>query len=430
MLCSVVLPITAFATEEPAIAVSQGEGKLGDEVSLDLSLAANPGIISATIRIDYNPEALELINVEDAGVLGATSHKPELTPPYTLAWVNDTATTNFTVSGTIATLTFLVCETADEGEAYDVSVSYDYENYDIYDKDVEPVLFECVDGSITVLFSEEPQTEEIVTTAPVTEPTQPITAEPTEPATAAPTQPATAAPTQPATAAPTQPATAKPTQPATAAPTQPATAKPTEPATAAPTKPVETQAPTEPAETEAPTVTEPLTQPNETSAPTQPEPTEKPTEATQAPTQAPTEAPTAATQAPTEAPTVAPATKAPTQKTETKSTTKTTKTSKKENPIKVSIKNKTIKLKKLKKKSQKIKAITVKNAKGKVSYKLVDVPDRIKKLVKINSKGEITFKSWANAKKGTYAVEVSVSAKGTSKYRAAKVTKTVKIKVK
>ena len=60
----------------------------------------------------------------------------------------------------------------------------------------------------------------------------------------------------------------------------------------------------------------------------------------------------------------------------------------------------------------------------------MDVPDRIKKLVKINSKGEITFKSWANAKKGTYAVEVSVSAKGTSKYRAMKVTKTVKIKVK
>ena len=107
-------------------------------------------------------------------------------------------------------------------------------------------------------------------------------------------------------------------------------------------------------------------------------------------------------------------------------------TSKKANPIKVTVKTKTVKAKKLKKKAQKVKAVTVKNAQGKVTYKLVKsgITKKIRKLVKINSKGVITIKKWKKAKKGTCKIKVKITAKGNTNYKAKTVTKTVKVKLK
>ena len=105
---------------------------------------------------------------------------------------------------------------------------------------------------------------------------------------------------------------------------------------------------------------------------------------------------------------------------------------KKANTIKVTAKTKTVKAKKLKKKAQKVKAITVKGAQGKVTYKLVKsgITKKIRKLVKINSKGVITIKKWKKAKKGTYKIKVTVKAAGNANYNAKTVTKTVNVKVK
>jgi len=100
------------------------------------------------------------------------------------------------------------------------------------------------------------------------------------------------------------------------------------------------------------------------------------------------------------------------------------------NTIKVTAKTKTIKLKKLKKKGQSIKPLTVKNAKGKVTYKLLSVSAKIKKLTKINSKGVITVKRWKKAKKGTYSIKVKITAKGNLNFNSKSITKTVKLKIK
>lgn len=107
-------------------------------------------------------------------------------------------------------------------------------------------------------------------------------------------------------------------------------------------------------------------------------------------------------------------------------------TVKQDNPIKVTAKKKAVKAKKLKKKAQKIKPLKVKNAKGKVSYKLVKgkISKKIRKLVKINSKGVITIKRWKKAKKGNYKIRVKITAKGNSMYKSKSVSKTVKIRIK
>lgn len=144
-------------TEEPTIVVSDATVVAGDVATVTVGLENNPGIVSMTLRMTYDTDVLTLSKVTDAGVLGTQSHKPELQSPYTLVWVNDTATTNYTVTGTIATLEFQVAEDVAVGTVVPIEITYDYNNYDIYDKDANRIQFVVDNGSVTV---GEPKDEE------------------------------------------------------------------------------------------------------------------------------------------------------------------------------------------------------------------------------------------------------------------------------
>ncbi|MBQ5399232.1 MAG: hypothetical protein IIU14_07335 [Ruminococcus sp.] len=211
LLCLILASMPVYAEQDARIVVSSGEVKPGETVDITVSLKNNPGLISATLKVAFDSEALELTDVRDAGVLGFHTHKPELVSPYTLAWVNDTALTDYTANGEIVTLTFKATQTAREGEAYPVTVSYDYDNFDIYDKDLNPVEFKVENGVISVVKPAEPETE--APTEPATEestekPTEPVTEEPTE----KPTEPVTEKPTEPVTEKPTETVTEEPTE--------------------------------------------------------------------------------------------------------------------------------------------------------------------------------------------------------------------------
>lgn len=103
---------------------------------------------------------------------------------------------------------------------------------------------------------------------------------------------------------------------------------------------------------------------------------------------------------------------------------------KKDNSIKVSVKAMNVKAKKLKKKTQTAKPITIRNAIGKVEIKITSANKEIKKHLKINTKGKLTIKKWKKAKKGTYKIKVRITAKGNTSYNAKTITKTVKIRIK
>ena len=91
----------------------------------------------------------------------------------------------------------------------------------------------------------------------------------------------------------------------------------------------------------------------------------------------------------------------------------------------VSKKNKSVKASVVTKKSKTVKAITVKKAKGTVTYKKLSGS----KYLKVNTKTDkITVKK--GTPKGTYLVRAKVKAAGTSAYKAAAKTVTVKVKVK
>lgn len=152
MLIPTVYIVFAETNPAPQIIVSQVEGKAGETVKVEIALANNPGIVSMTLQVKYDSEMLTMVKFSDAGVLGAQSHKPERTSPHTLVWVNDTATENFVANGTILTYEFKINENAPENAVCPIEVSYTKGNYDIYDKDLNQIDFDIVNGSVKVAF--------------------------------------------------------------------------------------------------------------------------------------------------------------------------------------------------------------------------------------------------------------------------------------
>lgn len=102
---------------------------------------------------------------------------------------------------------------------------------------------------------------------------------------------------------------------------------------------------------------------------------------------------------------------------------------KKANPAKITVKNKAVKRAKLIKKSLKFRAVSVKNAPGKVSLKITATSKKLAKKVKLSQKGVLKLKK-CKLKKGIYKVKVKISVGGTNQYAAKKLTKIIKIKVK
>ena len=129
-----VFPAQADAAANPTVSLSEKTAAPGETVSVEVTLADNPGFVGMNLYIDFDSQVLTLVDVVDAGQLGATLHKPEKVSPYTLSWANDTATENFSFNGVVATLVFRVEENAESG-TYPITVSYDYEDADIIDKD-------------------------------------------------------------------------------------------------------------------------------------------------------------------------------------------------------------------------------------------------------------------------------------------------------
>jgi hypothetical protein len=235
---------------------------------------------------------------------------------------------------------------------------------------------------------------------------------------------------------PTEPATVKPTEgktEPTETTTEPVTDKSTEPTTDKPTEstetePVETQPtestptdPTEPSSSETPTETQSAT--DTSTKPT----TDKPTEpATAKPTDSKTDPTETTPNKPTEPIVTEPQPTAPEPTVPVVEPTE-----KKDNPIKVTAKTKTVKLKKLKKKTQTIKPLTISKAQGTVTVTLVKsgTTKKIRAKVTVSKKGVITLKK-SKYTKGTYKVKVKIVAKGNSKYKSKKINKTVTIKIK
>ena len=98
-------------------------GVAGSTVEVYVSVANNPGIISLRNTITYDTSALELIAVQDCGLLaGYTTPSATITSPYTLRWADSLATANNTKNGQLVKITFQIKDGIEVGIS-NISVS-------------------------------------------------------------------------------------------------------------------------------------------------------------------------------------------------------------------------------------------------------------------------------------------------------------------
>ena len=156
ILCMLSAQTLLFAsvsaeTSAPVIEVASvnAEPDEGKNIEVTISLSNNPGITSMLLTVVFG-DGLSLKEVNDSDVLGSTMHNPSLKSPYYLSWANDTATADYTSNGTIATLIFDYTGEKSGKYTTPITVSYDFENFDIMNKDSESVYFDVENGDFSI----------------------------------------------------------------------------------------------------------------------------------------------------------------------------------------------------------------------------------------------------------------------------------------
>ncbi len=150
--CSICHDIDSSSIEPtgilPKITVSSTSGSIGSTVKVTISIQDNPGIITASLNINYDSAKLQLVGVEDAKLLNDFIEPDVLTNnPLTLIWEDGLAESNNIGNGTIATLTFQILD-SDAGLT-DIYITYN--DGDIYDVNLKDVFFEIENGQIDIL---------------------------------------------------------------------------------------------------------------------------------------------------------------------------------------------------------------------------------------------------------------------------------------
>ena len=124
--------ISALAGTDPEVKLTTAATtvKAGEEFTVDVSIANNPGIVSLYLNVDATNDNFTLVSVEDkkmsgvAGILDSDYTKAD----YMLQWwYDDTFSTDNTSNGTVATLTYKVNEGVANG-TYAINIACDADN--------------------------------------------------------------------------------------------------------------------------------------------------------------------------------------------------------------------------------------------------------------------------------------------------------------
>ena len=124
--------------QEASLSVSTASGGPGDTVTLDISIADNPGIMVLNPKLSFNSDALEYVDYEDAGLTGWTVTERGM------VWIGD-AETDF--NGVILKLKFRIKESAPSGLA---EVTLLCEDGDAANENEEIVSLSVTGGGVIV----------------------------------------------------------------------------------------------------------------------------------------------------------------------------------------------------------------------------------------------------------------------------------------
>ncbi len=136
------------AAAEAKLTVSSTSALPGSTVTVDVSIADNPGILGATLKLEYD-EGLTLTDGVNGSAFGAlVMTKPgQFVSGCKFMWDGQDLSADQIKDGTILTLTFNIAEDAADGTEYNVKVTCE----DAADKDLNPVNVTVTNGKVGVL---------------------------------------------------------------------------------------------------------------------------------------------------------------------------------------------------------------------------------------------------------------------------------------
>lgn len=115
----------------------------GDEISVPIKIANNPGIVSLKLSLEYG-EDLELIAIENGEILPDSSilnDAAECNTSKKILWTNSTASSDYATDGIIATLKFRVNAAAPESGNKDIALGCKVLEKDAINKEGDYVAF-------------------------------------------------------------------------------------------------------------------------------------------------------------------------------------------------------------------------------------------------------------------------------------------------
>ena len=137
-------------TPQGTIRVSPGRAHPGGIARITVSVEDNPGLAAALLRVQYDPQVLTLIDVENGVVFPSSAFQPggdlgEV--PFAVSWYDALTTTAYAGDGALVTFTFSVADDASAGTT-PITVTYDTES--TFDPDMNDVLFAVDDQPVTI----------------------------------------------------------------------------------------------------------------------------------------------------------------------------------------------------------------------------------------------------------------------------------------
>ena len=142
------VPVLEIGPDTPTISIDSKTVAQGSTFKISVMISNNPGVVSMYLNLIYDTEVLELLSVEDEGLLKGNVFGQSFTSPYAITWDDSTASGNNTANGNLVTLTFKVKDEAKLGTTA-VSISYNVGN--IIDFNLKNVDFAIIDGVITIV---------------------------------------------------------------------------------------------------------------------------------------------------------------------------------------------------------------------------------------------------------------------------------------
>ncbi|MBR3778521.1 MAG: hypothetical protein IKL13_02200, partial [Clostridia bacterium] len=158
LLCSALFVGTATvsAADEPTLVVTDAEGKAGDEVTVQIKLENNPGIVSAVTRVRYDASVLEFVSCEAEGSYAdarpvINTDKYPTKNPVVINFCDAIADADYTEE-LFATFVFKIKDDAAAG-VYPFTLTCDYEG-DWYNLNWDIIEFTEQVGAVTVIGDE------------------------------------------------------------------------------------------------------------------------------------------------------------------------------------------------------------------------------------------------------------------------------------